>query len=519
MLGAAGLSGIGKVASGNRPNKSSDQTSGKPNIVYVISDQMRPQSCGYFGQNYAGHPDPYTPNIDRLAGESLNFENAVSGYPVCAPYRNSLFTGKYPSSTGMVINELRCMPDPDAIGHVLSKHGYQTGYIGKWHLFGKYNTPKGQYTPPSPYRLGFDGYWAAYNFNHNYYDAFYYKDSFDRIDVKEYEPHTQVDLAIDYMGRAKDKDDPFALVLSMGPPHDPFSWDNVPDTFAHLFNDKEFKDPPNYDGKKGTGEYWVKGWKHKWFKNKWAPHRNRYRQVYASMISSIDWEIGRLQQAMEKMGLDENTIFVFTADHGYSFGSHGRVAKKIFYEEAVRVPFLMKWPNGIEAGRSDACINTADVAPTLLGLAGLPVPNSYEGLDLSQYITEGTGDEPEAALLQGMGHTFQWHNGDEWRGVRDKRYTYANMLADGSEYLFDNIKDPYQMNNLINDASHRPVRRRLKNFMHHKMNELNDPYKPTTWYKDNWVEDINGHRVITQSATRKLDPKYMPRNIELDYSK
>jgi arylsulfatase A-like enzyme len=113
----------------------------RPNLVFVFVDQLRLQSCGYaqdrYDRTYADEPAPYTPNIDQLAGESADFRQAVAGSPICAPCRASLLTGKHTSSTGMVINELRAMPDPDAIGHVLSDNGYHTGYIGKWHLYGK----------------------------------------------------------------------------------------------------------------------------------------------------------------------------------------------------------------------------------------------------------------------------------------------------------------------------------------------------------------------------------------------
>ena len=127
----------------------------RPNLVFVFADQLRYQSCGF-----AGDARAHTPHLDRLAAQSTSFENTVSVYPMCGPYRSCLFTGKYPSSTGMVINELRCMPDPDAIGHVLHKHGYRTGYIGKWHLYGRDHSPEEQFCPPGPYRQGFDGYWA-----------------------------------------------------------------------------------------------------------------------------------------------------------------------------------------------------------------------------------------------------------------------------------------------------------------------------------------------------------------------
>src|SRR5581483_7129348 len=133
------------------------------NLVYVFADQLRRFSCGYAGDSFAD-----TPNIDRLAKESLDVRQAIPSTPVCAPYRASLLTGKYQSSTGMVINELRLSPEHECIGHVLSRNGYDTAYIGKWHLWanqlGHHEETRNGFVPPGPYRLGFDQYWAAYNF-------------------------------------------------------------------------------------------------------------------------------------------------------------------------------------------------------------------------------------------------------------------------------------------------------------------------------------------------------------------
>ena len=172
-----------------------------PNLIYVFADQLRYQSLGYTGDDRAR-----TPNIDRLASQSLDFSNCVSGSPMCAPYRASLFTGKYSSSTGMVINELRINPDQRCFGHVLHDAGYQTYYIGKWHLWanqlGNHDDPANSYTPPGPYRLGFDGYWASYGFHHTYWDQYYHENSPERIVIKGYEPDGQTDLAIDKLRSA-----------------------------------------------------------------------------------------------------------------------------------------------------------------------------------------------------------------------------------------------------------------------------------------------------------------------------
>ncbi|UCH10012.1 MAG: sulfatase-like hydrolase/transferase, partial [Fidelibacterota bacterium] len=145
-------------------------TSSHPNLVFILADQLRYQSCGYAGDKRAR-----TPHIDKLAHEGVNFCNAVSGHPVCAPYRASLFTGKYSSSTGMVINELRMNPNHECFGHILHRNDYDTAYIGKWHLWanelGNHHDPRNSFVPAGPYRLGFDGVWAAYNFHHRYFDT------------------------------------------------------------------------------------------------------------------------------------------------------------------------------------------------------------------------------------------------------------------------------------------------------------------------------------------------------------
>lgn len=235
----------------------------RSNLVFVFADQLRLQSCGY-SPNYAEDADPYTPNLDRLAGESADFRNAVAGSPMCAPYRSSLFTGKYPSSTGMVINELRAMPDPDAIGHVLEENGYETAYIGKWHLYGRENSdaPEHEFVPPGPHRLGFDGEWKAYNMNHGYYDGYYYEDTPEQVEVDGYLPHAMTDHAINFLERSAENERPFALFLSLGPPHPPWTWENVPETFAHLFRTAEFPDPPNYED--GHARYWIPRMDEEW---------------------------------------------------------------------------------------------------------------------------------------------------------------------------------------------------------------------------------------------------------------
>ncbi len=155
---------------------------------------------------------------------------------------------------------------------------------------------------------------------------------------------------------------------------------------------------------------------------------------YYAMTANLDGNIGRILQAVDQAGLADETLIVFTCDHGEMFGGHGRMKKNIFYEEAARIPFLMRWPGRIPAGLvSDACLNTPDIMPTLLGLAGLSsrIPESVEGMDLSHLAMGRSGPEPEAAFLMNTGACAAWQDGHEWRALRDQRFTYAVFRGGG----------------------------------------------------------------------------------------
>jgi len=464
----------------------------RPNLVYVFADQLRFRSCGY-----ARDAKARTPNIDRLASEGTSFANATSGHPVCAPYRASLFTGKYSSSTGMVINELRLSPEHRCLGHVLTEGGYETAYIGKWHLWanqlGNHDDPRNSFTPPGPHRLGFDGFWAAYGFHHQYVNAYYHTDSPQQIVLPGYEPDGQTDLAIEVLRKAARVDKPFALFLSYGTPHDPWTPENVPSEYLARFRGVEFELPPNYRSEDDPhADDWAR------LSAEQRDQLTEWMRVYYAMTANLDWNVGRLLQVLEEVGLRENTIVVFSSDHGEMFGAQGRRAKNIFYEEAVRVPFLVRWPGCVPAGQmTDACLNTPDIMPTLLSLLGLPVPEAVEGIDLSRCALGEEGPEPEAAFLQGMGTTAAWVDGHEWRALRDKRYTYAVYRADRQELLFDHQSDPYQVRDLAQEPAYRDVLGRFRAMLAERMASLNDTFEACTWYRDHWTED----RVIVRTAT------------------
>lgn len=476
---------------------------GKPNLVFVLVDQLR-----YDALSCHGHPVIKTPHIDQLRKESMDFCNAVSVSPVSSATRASLFTGKYTSSTGMVINELRLNPNHHAMGHVLTENGYNTAYYGKWHLYSncsQHAETNCAYIPPGPPRLGFDGEWKSFNFRHENYNGFYYEDTPDKIYYGEdvYEPEAQFGFAINYLERASTwENQPFALFLSIGIPHDPWVKNNVPEAYYNLFENSQFPLPqtwsdtpdPYMDRNTEPGP-WLSHFK------KGLPEM---MHVYAAMVASLDTQMGRLMNKIKKLGLDENTIIVFTSDHGEMFGEHGRIQKMIFYDAAAKVPFFIKWDGKIQPGTvSDACLNTPDIMPTLLHMMHLPVPQEVEGKDLSFIPLENTGVEPEFAFMQGMGHTYQWKDGFEWRSVRNKQYTYAVYKRDGKELLFDHINDPKQIVNLAEDKSYQSIKLKMKKQMQQKMKELNDSFENCTWYRDHWVDEDRCIQAAAKGAFKK----------------
>ena len=467
-------------------SKGAEQSSAqRPNLIYVFADQLRYASCGYAGDEFAR-----TPNIDALAAQGCNLHQAIASTPVCAPYRASLMTGKYQSSTGMIINEIRLSPEHECFGHSLTRAGYRTGYIGKWHLWanqlGHHNLVRNGFTPPGPYRLGFDGVWEAYNYNHFYYHSPYFQNEADPHIRKQYEPDGQTDRAIAFLDDAAHQKDPFALFLSWGPPHNPWGSDNVNPLYADHYRDVDLPLSPNYSS---IPDPYADNWQ------KLPPDyetivRDEMKAYYAQ-TANLDWNLGRLIKALEEKGLADNTILVFTSDHGEMFGSHGRHGKLIFYEEAAHIPFLVRWPKKIRAKSvSDALLATPDIMPTLLSMMGIAIPSTVEGVDLSRAILEGSDSNHDAAHMQGMGATAAWADGSEWRAMRDHEFTYAIYRCDHKELLFNHRKDPFELRNLADDRAFATTLTHFRERSEQWRKQRGDSFEACTWYQ-RWTQDRN----------------------------
>lgn len=484
----------------------------RPNLVYVFADQLRYKSCGYAGDEFAR-----TPNIDRLAAQGCNVHQAVSSTPVCSPYRACLMTGKYQSSHGLVINETRLSPEHECFGHSLKKAGYRTAYIGKWHMWanqlGHHDLIKNGFVPPGPYRLGFDDFWEAYNFNHMYWHSPYFNDDANPHLRKQYEPNAQTDVAINYLKGAAKQGEPFAMFLSWGPPHSPWG-NNCEPEYKEMFANVKVPKSPNYTT---VQDAHCDAWQR--LPKNFAANIDDDLKTYYAQTANIDWNVGRLMEALEQAGIAEDTIFVFTSDHGEMFGSHGRHGKLTFYEEASRIPFLVRWPKKIKQRTiTDALLGTPDIMPTVLSMMDIKAPSSVEGKDLSAALMGGKSDQHDAAHMQGMGATAAWTDGSEWRGLRDNEFTYALYHSDGKEMLFNHRKDPYQMINLADDRSFAATLAHYRDMSAKWRKEMNDDFGSCTSYQK-WTDS---DRNIIDTATgvkqdvvalKKITDKWFPNGI------
>lgn len=451
-----------------------NQSSAKqPNIVYIFADQMRTHVLGCYGNKIVP-----TLNFDAMAAAGTVFYNAVSTWPVCSPYRAMLLTGMHPMANGTVSNDTGMRDNLPTIAKVCKAQGYTTGYIGKWHL----ERNRDPFVPRER-RQGFD-YWAVNNCTHKYIDHFYCTDTPKEIRFKGYDAFVQTDLAVDYIKNNRDR--PFCLFMSWGPPHDPYNL--VPNKYKQRIPLDKIELRENVVERAVVDHLLARDKPSRKLKAKRKQRRavidsderlkKQNIQGYYAHTAALDDCIGKIRNALKQAGLAENTILVFSSDHGDMLGSHRMALKQMPFEESINVPFLVEYPRLVPRGkRTDALITSIDVMPTLLSLAGLKCPQ-VDGKDLSDAAKGVASDQRDAVLIMKMvplGGPYIVNAITPWRGVRTKRYTYANLFDHGPWLLYDNREDPYQLNNLINKPEYAQLQAKLEKRMRGLMKEAGDP--------------------------------------------
>lgn len=434
--------------------------SGQQNVILIISDQLRRSALSCYGD-----PNISTPHIDALAENGTRFDASSSTYPVCVPFRFSLMTGEYAHTRAIPSIEWRMSPAERTLADEFNDAGFDTAMFGKWHLYGGFGHLDGHTVVkasrthiPRPYQ----GRWqrfAGFDICNDPYDTYYFNEEDSTPHkIDGYQTDGLFDLALEWLRRPERRQQPFATVISVEPPHPIFT---APEEYLEQWRDRPIAVRDNVELDR---EYRKRG-----------PHGSSLLddlRVYYAMVQNLDDNIGRLVRALEEAGLNDSTTIALTADHGELLGSHGVQAKQRPWEESIGTPLIVSRGGG-RVVSEPTC--TEDLFPTLLGLAGLAPRDPKPGVDLTPLI-DGQRNEldRDGVLLEFVselrpGMPFF---DETWRGFRSRRYKYT-VLGDahgGKPWqFFDLAQDPYEQHNLIDDPAsaelvklhHRLLRDRL----------------------------------------------------------
>ena len=453
----------------------------RPNIVFVLTDQWRAKAMGY-----EGDPNVKTPNLDRLSKSALNFHNTVSVCPVCTPYRASLLTGRYPTSTGMFLNDIHLPDEELCMAEIFKAAGYATAYIGKWHVDGHGRTA---FIPPAR-RQGWD-YWKGAECDHNYPHSHYYEGESDTKKFWEgYDAYAQTRDAQAYLKSHSATDKPFILLVAYGSPHFPHG--TAPDDLQKLYPPASLKLAPNVTGNETKIREEMQG--------------------YYAHCTALDHCVGDLLATLDETGLNKSTLFIFTSDHGEMMGSHGLRPglKQVAWDEAARVPFLLRLPDGTTARTLHTPLTTPDILPTLLGLTDVPKPASLEGEDLSALIRGGPERDRAALYMQVSPFVPECL---PYRAIRTATHTFIRQ-KDGPTLLFDDSKDPFQMDNMAEKQENTALRQALDGKLDAELKRIGDDFPTAADALRRWGLPFQpGHSApyVARQGKDEGDTVYTPR--------
>ncbi len=433
----------------------------RPNILIFFSDQQRWDTCGCYGQKL-----PVTPNLDRLAEEGARFESAFTCQPVCGPARACLQTGKYPTEVGCFTNNRQLPPEEMTLAKWLNEAGYQTGYIGKWHLAscGGEDDPNNFRTKPVPERLrgGYKDYWVASDvleFTSHSYDGHMFDAAGNKVEFPEgrYRVDAVTDHVVDFLETRPDQE-PWYLMASYIEPH-------------------HQNDHNRYEGPHGSKEKWADCDVPGDLVDTEGDWRENYPD-YLGCCHALDRALGRVRDTLEARGMAEDTIILYFSDHGSHFRTRNSEYKRACHDGCIRVPLVAHGPGFDGVGVRPELVSLIDVPPTVLRAAGVPVPATMHGRPL-QEAAAGARDWKDNVFVQ----VSESHVG---RAVRTHRWKYSvrapekNGVADpGSDvyvedFLYDLEADPHERNNLVDAAECTAVRAEMATLLKKRMLAANE---------------------------------------------
>jgi arylsulfatase A-like enzyme len=436
-----------------------------PNILVILSDQLRRDALSCYGDS-----NIRTDHIDALAAAGTRFDNACSTYPICVPFRFSLMTGQYAHSRMVPGIEWRMSPAERTMADEFNEAGYETVYVGKWHLYGGqlhmpgYSAISENRTPvPRKYQGRWET-WIGFELRNGPFDTYYTVNEDPTLrKIDTYQTDGLFDLAMEHISEKRDESRPFCCVLSVEPPHPPYE---APPELEEKWLAQDIQVPPNWDPPEKTRERSL-----------------RERKIYYAMVENLNDNVGRMNRFLEEQGLADDTIVVFIADHGELGGSHGLNSKQHPYEPSVGIPLIIKDPTCPEsAGKVVAMpTNTEDLFPTILGLGGVTPLDDVPGEDLTQLVRNDTAPGREGVMLQFVSetrHGAQYHE-RTWRAFRSERFKYT-VVGDinGAHpwHFFDLENDPHEMKNLVDDPDWADEVKRHHQLLRDEMVRTEDDY-------------------------------------------
>ncbi len=428
------------------------------NIIFYFTDQQRWDTCGCFGQ-----PLDITPNLDQLAREGVKFDNAFSPQPVCGPCRALFQTGKWPTETGCFRNNIMLPAGVKTLANYIEEAGYETAYIGKWHLAsdGELEKPPTiDHTVtaiPRQLRGGYTGFWRAADvleFTSHGYDGFVFDENDRRIDFKGYRADCINDLALEFFDQYDGKK-PFFMTISQIEPHHQNDRKHYegPEGSKERFKDFVLPEDLKVLGGNGLEEY----------------------PDYLGQCASLDENLGRLVARLKEEGLYENTVIIFASDHGSHFLTRNRDShlngyddyKRSCHDAALHVPLVIAG-GPYRGGRAvEELVSTASLPKTILALAGVDVGDAMIGENLLDVVEKKADNRPNEIFAQ-------ISESRVGRCIRTARYTYS-VYAPGvnggaaaasdryaDDFLYDMEQDPYQLNNVVADPAYTQVKAELR---------------------------------------------------------
>jgi arylsulfatase A-like enzyme len=427
----------------------------RPNLLIILTDQLRRQALSCYGE-----PNLQTPHIDALAQNGVRFNAACSTSPICVPFRFSLMTGHTAHSRLVPGINWRMSPAERTLADEFNEAGYDTAYIGKWHLYGGAGPSLMKRPVPREYQGRWQK-WLGFEFRNCHFDTVYFEDADPTPrPLGAYQTDGVFGLAKKYLRERNEALQPFCCVVSVEPPHPPME---APPELEEKWHKRDIQVPPNFlvpasPEECGVNDGAVLG-----------PERRedaleRLRLYYA-MVENLDHNVGEMMEFLQAQGLADDTIVVFLSDHGELNGSHARFNKQFPYEESIGIPLIVWGPQSsvAQGATVEEPVCTEDLFPTLCGLGGITPRDELPGDDFSG-VARGEGEAPQrpGVLLEfvqelrpGMSFYRQ-----AWRGFRSRRYKYTVLeTEEGLQpwQFFDLEHDPYELNNLVNEAAYEPL--------------------------------------------------------------